>query len=78
MSIFVDSVVIAYKSPIVAGKRLVKFVRGGPPAVAEATRMVTEKAEIASISAASFVRGRSLRGIIKRYRRKVEADARRL
>jgi hypothetical protein len=78
MSIFIDSCVIAYKSPIVAGKRLLKFTKGGPSAPLEATRMVTEKAELASISLASFVGGRSLGGIVKRYRRKVEANARRL
>jgi hypothetical protein len=78
MSIFVDSAIIAYKSPIVVGKRLLKFARGGPAAPIEASRMVAEKAQLASISAASFVRGRSLSDIVKRYRLKVEANARRL
>jgi len=78
MSIFVDSAIIAYKSPIVVGKRLLKFAKGTPSAPIEATRMVAEKAELASISLASFVGGRSLSGIVKRYRRKVEANARRL
>lgn len=78
MSILVDSAIIAYKSPIVVGKRLLKFAKGGVSAPIEATRMVTEKAELASISAAAFVRGRSLGAIVKRYRRKVEANARRL
>jgi hypothetical protein len=78
MSIFGDSVIIAYKAPLVAGKRLLKFAKGGASAPIEATRMVTEKAELASISAASFVRGRSIAGIVKRYRRKVEANDRRL
>jgi hypothetical protein len=78
MSIFVDSAIIAYKSPIVVGKRLLKFAKGRPSAPIEATRMVAEKAELASISLAAFVGGRSLSGIVKRYRRKVEANARRL
>jgi hypothetical protein len=78
MSIFVDSVVIAYKSPIVVGKRLLKFAKGGASAPVEATKMVAEKAELAAISASSLASGRSLGSIVKKYRRKVEANARRL
>jgi hypothetical protein len=78
MSILFDSAVIAYKSPIVISKRLFKFARGGASAPIEAARMVTEKAELAAISASSLASGRSLKSVIKRYRRKVEANARRL
>lgn len=78
MSIFVDSVVIAYKSPIVIGKRLLKFAKGGTSAPIEATKMVAEKAELAAISASSLASGRSLGSIVRKYRRKVEANARRL
>ncbi len=78
MSIFVDSFVIAYKSPIVIGKRLFKFATGAPSAPSEAVGMVTEKAELAAISAASLASGRSLGSVVKMYRRKVEANARRL
>lgn len=78
MGILIDSAVIAYKSPIVIGKRLFKFAIGGPSASVEAARMVTEKAELATISASSLARGRSLGSVVKRYRKKVEANARRL
>jgi hypothetical protein len=78
MGILIDSAVIAYKSPIVIGKRLFKFAIGAPSAPVEAARMVTEKAELAAISASSLARGRSLGSVVKRYRKKVEANARRL
>jgi hypothetical protein len=78
MGILIDSAIIAYKSPIVIGKRLLKFAKGGPSAPVEATRMVAEKAELAAISVSSVASGRSLGSVVKRYRRKVEANARRL
>jgi hypothetical protein len=78
MSILIDSAVIAYKSPIVIGKRLLKFVKGGPSVAGEAARMVAEKAELAAISVTSLTSGHSLGSVVKRYRKKVEANARRL
>ncbi len=78
MSIFTDSVIIAYKSQIVISKRLMKFAEGGPSAPLEAARMVSEKAELAAISVSSLASGRSLGSVVKMYRRKVEANARRL
>jgi len=78
MGILFDSAVIAYKSPIVIGKRLLKLAKGGPSAPQEAARMVTEKAELATNSMLSLARGRSLASVVKKYRKKVEANARRL
>lgn len=78
MSIFIDAVVIAYKSPIVIGKRLFKFVKGSPSAPVEATRMVGEKVELAAVSASRIGSGRSIGRIVKSYRPRVEANARRL
>jgi hypothetical protein len=78
MSIFVDSIIVAYKSPIVVGKRLLKFAKGDASAPIEATKMVVEKAELAAISVSSLASGRSLGSVVKKYRRKVEANARRL
>lgn len=78
MGIFADSVVIAYKSPIVIGKRLLIFAKGGRSAPAEAFRMVAEKAELATISMTALASGRSLGNVVKKYRRKVEANVRRL
>ncbi len=51
MSILTDSAIIAYKSPTFVGKRLLKFPKGGRAAPVEAVRMVTEKVELAAISA---------------------------
>jgi hypothetical protein len=78
MSIFEDSIVIAYKAPIVISKRLLKFAKGGRSAPIEATRMVTEKIELAAISATSLINGRSFGSVVKKYRKKVEVNARRL
>src|ERR1700722_17385412 len=54
MGIFADAAVIAYKSPIVIGKRLVKFARGGASGGSEAARAIREKAELAAVSATSL------------------------
>ncbi len=78
MSIFEDSIVIAYKAPIVISKRLLKFAKGDASAPIEATKMVVEKVELAAISATSLARGNSLASVVKKYRKKVEANARRL
>ena len=78
MGIIIDAAVIAYKSPIVIGKRLLRFAKGGPAAPIEAMKMVSEKAELAAISASSLASGNSIGSVVKRYRRKVEANARRL
>jgi hypothetical protein len=78
MGIVADSVVIAYKSPMVIGKRLLKFAKGGRGTPTEAARMVTEKLELAAVSVSSLASGGSWAGIVKKYRKKVEANARRL
>ncbi len=78
MGILTDSAIIAYKSPIVISKRLLKFAKGGRSAPAEAVRMVKEKVELAAISASSLARGRSLGSVVKKYLQKVEANARTL
>lgn len=78
MGIFADATVIAYKSPIVIGKRLVMFARGGSAGRIEASKAILEKTELAAISATSMGSDRSLSAVLKRYRKKVEANARRL
>jgi hypothetical protein len=40
--------------------------------------MIAEKAELAAIAAGSLASGGSVGGVVKRYRKKVEANARRL
>jgi hypothetical protein len=70
MGILTDSAIIAYKSPIVISKRLLKFAKGGRSAPAEAVRMGTEKVELAAISAWSLGRGRSLESVVKNTAKK--------
>ena len=78
MGIVTDSFVIAFKSPVVIAKRMSIFAKGGTPARAEAKTAVTEKTRLAASSTASLASGNSLASVVKRYRQKVEANARRL
>ena len=78
MGILTDSFVIAIKSPVVIGKRMSIFAKGGRPAKAEARTAVTEKARLAAGSTAALASGKSFASVVKRYRQRVEANARRL
>ena len=78
MGILADTFVIAVKSPVVIGKRIAVFATGGRRARKEARTAVTEKAALAVSSAASLASGTSVASIVKRYRQKVDANARRL
>ena len=78
VGILADSFVIAVKSPIVIGKRMAIFAKGGRSAKAEATTAVTEKANLAAGSTVSLASGNSLASVVKRYRQRVEANSRRL
>ena len=78
MGILADTLVIAVKAPVVIGKRMAVFAGGGRPAKAEARTAVTEKVKLAASSGVSLASGKSLASIVKRYRQKVEANARRL
>ncbi len=78
MSIFTDLLIIAYESPTVVSKRLFKFASGDASSADEATKMVSEKAELALISSWALVSGQSLGSVVQLYRQTVEANARRL
>jgi hypothetical protein len=58
--------------------RSLKLAAGGAAAEAEASLMVTEKLAAAADAALSLSRGASLDAIVKGYRKKVRANARRL
>jgi hypothetical protein len=62
----------------VVGLRLLRIAAGGTGAQAEATRMVTEKAEAFAEAAATLATGGSAQKILRRYRTRVRANARRL
>jgi hypothetical protein len=78
MGLMDDVGAIAHKSPIVIRRRLAMLAKGGRAANVEAVDMVMEKAELAVISAASLVVGHPIEKIVKKYRRKVESNRRRL
>jgi hypothetical protein len=78
MGLMDDVSAIAHKSPIVIRTRLAMLAKGGRAANVEAVDMVMEKAELAVISVASLAVGHPIERIVKKYRRKVESNRRRL
>jgi hypothetical protein len=84
MSIFAPAM-LAYEAQQVIALRMAKLALGGPAAMIEAGRMVTEKVE-ASARAASLVSAAIMRGapdagadqVVRMLRREVRANRRRL
>jgi hypothetical protein len=62
----------------VIGLRLLRVAAGGTAAQAECTRMVNEKALALLEATMTFATGGSTRKVIRRYRSRVRANARRL
>lgn len=58
--------------------RMMRLAAGGPSATREATLMVSEKVAAASNAGTQLMFGASQDSIVKGYRRKVRANARRL
>ncbi len=58
--------------------RLMKIAAGGPPAQAEAQRMVTEKTAALAEAVSTLAAGGSARTVVRRYRTHVKANERRL
>jgi hypothetical protein len=73
-----DMAMLAVESQQVIGLRFLKLAAGGPRASAEAQRMVSEKVAAATQAAAGIVMGESSTRVMKRYRKKVRANRRRL
>jgi hypothetical protein len=69
---------LAAESQRVIWLRLLRLGAGGPGATREAQRMVSEKLLAASHATAALMTGASPDHIVKAYRRKVRANARRL
>ena len=69
---------LAAESQHVIGLRMLKFALGGAKAQKEASLMVTEKMLAANQAAARLMMGASPDSVVKGYRRKVRANARRL
>jgi len=69
---------LAIESNRVVALRMMKLAAGGAAAQAEARRMVSEKVGEAMVTGVTLMSGGSQAKVIKRYRRRVAANARRL
>ncbi len=69
---------LALESNRVIGLRLAKLMRGGKGARREAERMVSEKIQAAAKAGASLMAGASSDEIVRQYRKRVKANAKRL
>jgi hypothetical protein len=69
---------LALESNRVIGLRLAKLMRGGKGAQREAKRMVREKIQAAAKARASLMAGASSDEIVRQYRKRVAANAKRL
>jgi hypothetical protein len=74
----VDATRLGIELQGVIGQRLIKIAAGGTAAQTEATRMITEKATAFAEAAAIVATGGSARRVVRRYRTRVKANARRL
>ena len=69
---------LALESNRVIGLRLAKLMRGGKGARREAERMVSEKIQAAAKAGTSLMAGASSDEIVRQYRKRVKANAKRL
>ena len=69
---------LALESNRVVALRLMRLAAGGRRARAEASRMVSEKVGEAMAAGAVLMTGGSTAKVIRRYRKRVRANARRL
>ncbi len=76
--IWTDMALLTAESQEVVGLRMMKLAAGGMPAIDEANRMIVEKVLEAQKSAISLLTGASPDSVVRAYRGKVRANARRL
>ena len=69
---------LATESQQVIGLRLARIAQGGPLAAAEAQLMISEKVFAAMQASGQILAGASPDSVVRAYRRKVRANARRL
>lgn len=69
---------LGVEAQMVIGQRLAIFMLGGPKARKEARLMVTEKVKAAGEAAVTIAMGGTPRKVVRGYRRKVQANHRRL
>ena len=73
-----DAAMLSLEAQRVIALRMLKLSCGGKRARAEATRMVAEKVAESMGAASSLLRGGSGHAVVKKVRRRVRANARRL
>ena len=73
-----DLAMLGVEAQMVIGQRMATFMLGGPKARTEARRMVAEKVKAAGEAAATIALGGTPRKVVRDYRRKVQANHRRL
>ena len=73
-----DAVMLGLEAQRVIGLRLMKLAGGGPAAQAEALHMVSEKTAALAEAGMTLARGGSAGTVIRRYRKHVRANRRRL
>jgi hypothetical protein len=69
---------LGVEAQMVIGQRMALFMLGGPKARKEARLMVTEKVKAAGEAAVTIATGGTPRKVVRGYRRKVQANNRRL
>jgi hypothetical protein len=77
-SLAVETALLAMEAQQVIGLRLMKIAAGGAAAQAEIARMLLEKSATAAETGLTVATGGSARKVVKRYRSRVKANARRL
>jgi hypothetical protein len=69
---------LGVEAQMVIGQRMAMFMLGGPKARKEAQLMVTEKVKAAGEAAVTIAMGGTPQKVVRSYRRKVQANHRRL
>ena len=78
LALSADGARLAFETQQVIGLRLMKIAAGGAVGQAEVTRMFTEKAFASAEAATTMAMGGSARKVVRGYRTRVKANARRL
>ena len=78
LALSADNARLAFDAQQVIGLRMMKIAAGGTAAQAEVTRMFTEKAFASAEAATTVAFGGSARKVVRCYRTRVKANARRL
>jgi hypothetical protein len=78
LNLMTEATRLGVETQQVVALRLMKVASGGPAAQTEVARMMTEKIAAAAEAAVTLGLGGSGRKVVRRYRTRVRANARRL